>query len=151
MGNLPFEEEKALKNFGADLDMARDTNQFSMQFAKMVFNCCFLLNGAAATALLASKIPALFPAAVWCAFGAVIAILAMGIAYWYVMSMLNSWFARPKKPGDKCIPVFVFWKMRVESVTFEQLERYRAIPVVCVVLSITLFAVGIYNAATADF
>lgn len=142
--NLSVEDKLKLMEEQHNFTMVEKTNEFSMSYAKLSLNSCFLLNGAAATALLSTNKAALYGAAATCGLGALAAVLALGVAYWYTMALLESWRHNPdpQKPDAPYIPVW--WPCKgTKLVTYEQLEKYRWIPIVFFAVSLIFFLFGL--------
>lgn len=138
---LPVEDRLKLMEEQHNFTMIEKTNEFSMTYAKLSLNACFLLNGAAATALLSTK---LYWAAAMCGLGALAGVFALGLAYWYTMALLESWRHSPnsEKPEDPYIPVW--WPCKGEKlITYDQLEKYRWIPISLFIVSLILFVFGL--------
>lgn len=146
--SLPLEDKLKLMEEQHNFTMIEKTNEFSMTYAKLSLNACFLLNGAAATALLSTNKAALYGAATACGMGAFAAVFALALAYWYTMALLESWRNKPdsEKPNEPYIPVWWPCK-RTRLITSEQLEQYRWIPISCCIASLALFLLGLWLAA----
>jgi len=85
--SLTFKQELAKQNVQAHHDLYKQTNQAAIDFSLKTLSSLFLLNGAAATALLAQNyLPLKWPAL---AFGvaALLAVIAMGISYIFTLYM----------------------------------------------------------------
>lgn len=143
--SLSVEDKLKLMHEQHNFTMIEKTNEFSMTYAKLSLNACFLLNGAAATALISTK---LYSAATWCGLGALIGVFALGVAYWYTMALLESWRSTPKQPGEPYIQVW--WPFKgARLITSEQLEKYRWIPICFFFVSLVLFTIGLGVAASS--
>lgn len=139
--NLSIEEKLTLMKEQHNFTMIEKTNEFAMTYAKLSLNACFFLNGAAATALLSTK---LYWAAAMCGFGAFFAAFALGIAYWYTLALLESWRCSPDPENSDApyIPVWLPCK-GTKLITYTQLEQYRLVPIVCFIISLVLFLTGL--------
>ncbi|MCL1939461.1 MAG: hypothetical protein FWG59_00475 [Betaproteobacteria bacterium] len=140
--DLPVENKLKLMKEQHKFTMIEKTNEFSMAYAKLSLNACLLLNGAAATALLSTKDVKLYWAAAILGLGALAGVLALGVAYWYTMALLESWRHTSEEPDKPYIPVFWPCKGRI-LITYEQLEKYRWVPIAFFIVSLFLFLIGL--------
>ena len=130
-------------------DMYYQTNQASVDYSKMIFNSAFLLNGAAATALLASKIKTFYCAAIFFGFGALSALIGMGLSYAYIMLLAETWRQEPKDFESNGIRVYVLGKWR--NLSLAKIENLRLVPLAAAVLSILIFCFAMSLLALAPW
>lgn len=122
-------------------DMHHQANQAAIDFSKMLFNGAFFLNGAAATALLASKNTAFYCAAISFALGAFAALLGIGSCYLYVLLLGKTWEYSPTVFTEKSIPLYALGKERLLS--RKDIEDLRLVPAAFFIVSALLFCIGI--------
>lgn len=121
----------------------KQTNQFAIEYSIKTIWSAFLINGAATTAILSSKIEKFYPAAMFFALGAILAVIAFGIAYIYILMLCETW--RPNygiRPYDAKIFNFNFYifKARMSDKDVECARVYAILPVLA---SIIAFIVGL--------
>ena len=124
-------------------DMLKQTNQAAIDFSIKTIWSLFLINGAAATALLSTKITSFYFSATFFALGAITAVLAFGVSYVYCLLLAETW--RPgnnlKDPGEK-IFLFDFFIFK-KSMSENDINKARIIPILFTIASVLLFLVGI--------
>ncbi len=88
-------------------DLIKQTNQAALDYALKAIQFLFLINGAAATAILAGKIERLYPSAIWFGICACAAILLLGLSYVYNLLLteylMDCLHAREDKPTHEII------------------------------------------------
>ncbi|MDR2054484.1 MAG: hypothetical protein LBQ10_01230 [Desulfovibrio sp.] len=124
-------------------EMAKQTNQSAIDYSLKMHNWLFLLNGAAATALLYSGKDAMLGAALWFACGAAIGIVSAFFAYVYTLLLVQTWIYAPSHEYDERYLPFVFGK----RISERQADLLRLVPIVCGALSLVLFAIGVVKCA----
>ena len=121
-------------------EMYKQSTQASIDFAKMVLNGTFFLNGAAATALLASKVGVLLAPALWYAVGAFFSILATGASYVFTMLLAESWRNPPETFTAKTISFSIIGREKLLS--SRDIEMWRLVPAGLLIISMVMFVVG---------
>lgn len=115
-------------------DVYKQTNQASIDFSIKTLQSLFLLNGAAATAILGAKIEPFFAAGVLFAFGALLASIAFAVSYFYNLMVSETW-----KPEygyrDKTDKIFHFqicmFSLNLSDQDVEKARIYPILPAVC--------------------
>jgi hypothetical protein len=118
-------------------EMFKQTNQAAIDFSKMTLTTSFLLNGVAATALLASKEPTFYAPAILLGFGALSAIVGMGVSYLYILLLGETWRKKTSSFHAKEIEISVVGKVKL--ISCNDIETLRIVPVIFAVYSISLF------------
>lgn len=130
-------------------EMFRQTNQAAVDFSLKSLQGLFLLNGAAATALLANGKSALVSSALWFAVGAALAVAALGLSYLYTLLLAESWRTPlPSSSDEEYLPVE--WPHKVQYISLRQLGRWRCCPIGVFILSLIFFCIGVYSAASVS-
>jgi hypothetical protein len=146
--NLTLEEQKELLEKRHEYTMTEQTNEFSMSFAKTTITSAFVLNGAAATALLYAGVKELYPVIKVFGLGALLAVVTAVLAYLFTLVLLESWrHTRPEDLKKAYLPVYVpfIWD---KDITYRAFERLRFIPILCLAFSIGTFLYGLDDVAT---
>jgi hypothetical protein len=78
---MNYDEEYALKQHEARCNTYRDSNKATMEFSKMALRGAFVLNGAAAIAIIYSKSLQMYTALTFFATGALLAAISSGLTY----------------------------------------------------------------------
>lgn len=118
------------------------TNKATIEYSVRTISSLFLLNGAAATALFASKIPDFYPSAIILGLGAFCAVTAFGASYLYNMLLSDTW--RPDNEDfteDEKVFKLDFIGSN-KKVSYRDIQKYRLIPIAIVLCSMILFLVG---------
>ena len=121
----------------------KQTNQAAIEYSIKTIWSAFLINGAATTAILSSKIEKFYPAAMFFALGAILAVIAFGIAYIYILMLGETWrHSYGIRPYDAKIFNFNFYifKARMSDKDIEGARAYAILPVLA---SIIAFIVGL--------
>ena len=113
-----------------------------MEYSKNAIQFAFLLNGAAATALLSKSDNAYLCAAIYLAMGAGLAVLCMGTTYVTQILLCETWI-QEKEPYN----IFFLGKWR--KFTYANIELTRMVAIALWILSMAMFFVGTYKAATS--
>jgi hypothetical protein len=143
---MTLEEELQLEEAKHRHECWRQTNRATIDSGIKGLASLFLLNGAAATALLAQQTPALCYVALVFAFAALWTIAAFGAAYLLNLIIAETWrIPHPGKADDPWIPVPP-WK-RVLSET--DIARWRVRIVVFSTVPAVLFLVGLILAGVS--
>lgn len=116
-------------------EMFKQSNQAAIDFAKMLYQYLFLLNGAAAVALFSTKEVKFFLPAALFAIGALVTIAGIGIAYFYTMLLAETW----RQGAENTQKVFVVYFIKNWACTLKQVEQLRLIPTLFVVVAIGCF------------
>lgn len=116
------------------------TNGASIEYSVKTLQFLFLINGAAATALLATGNVVFYTSAIWLAIGAMLAVLTFGVSYLYSLLISVTWSQEENK--NKKYEVYFLFKKRF--LTLEQIENLRLVPIIFTLFSIVCFFRGIY-------
>jgi hypothetical protein len=133
--SLNFEEEKALRIHQHALDFHRQLVQAAVDYGLRALTTLFLLNGAAATAILASAKESLLPAALCFSIGAGLVVAALGVSYF-----VNDGFATLWNPA-RLTEVRAYDKIQSRTVWLLRLAMGLAL------ISLAFFAAGLFKAA----
>ena len=120
---MDFEQEKELKEIQHKMDCYRQIIQATIDCAAKALNGLFLLNGAAATALLAQKgnVP-LQATGIIFAFGALLAIAGLGTSHVLNIVISETW--RMPEPPDRDTPWIPSLPLKLE-LSRNQLSAWR--------------------------
>ena len=118
-------------------EMCKECNIQAAKSALFAVNASFLLNGSAATAMLAKG---MICSARWCGFGALVAIICLGLTYLTMLGIAEGW-----KPSDMPQREYraLFGLIKINSQTT---ETYRATCFYLWIVSLLLFVAGIVGA-----
>lgn len=114
----------------------RQINEGAMKIAYQTLNALFLLNGAAATALLATGHPRVKAAAIILALGAFTAIVAHGFTYFSTLAVGDSWREAPAYDGGNLTGRYLIYCAK-------NYENAYKVPVSLGLVSGTLFLIAI--------
>lgn len=95
MRDLTFRREKKLKEIQYRYDFSLQANQAAIEVGFKTLNALFLLNGATATALLAQSSEPLKNPAWLFGIGALLAIVALALAYFFSLALADAPTAEP--------------------------------------------------------
>ena len=123
----------------------QDSNKIASEYARHAISFAFYLNGAAATAILATGKTDFYGAAIWMGFGAVCAVLCIGISYFYMLIVADTW--RQEETERNGVKGFNYqiWNSLV-FISTKNTEKLRYVPIVFWVLSIIFFIFGLISA-----
>jgi hypothetical protein len=121
-------------------EMFKQANQAAIEFSKTMLYSSFLLNGAAATALLASRTSAFYCSAVLFGFGSLSAIIGLGVSYLYILLLGETWRQRTSSYEAKEIKIYFLNKAWLMSC--KDIEFLRLVPISCAAASVFLFIVA---------
>lgn len=90
MQEIEFEHQKQLSQIQANYDLQKQSNQAAIDAGFKALNALFLINGAAATALLSQSNDDFKAAALLFAAGAFISIVTLGCAHFFCLAICSS-------------------------------------------------------------
>ena len=126
-------------------DGFKQTNQASVDFAIKTIWALFLLNGSAATALLASRSVDFYPAAIILGFGALSAVIAFALSYVYCLMLGETWRDPPSDNGfDQPKYPFNFFVCQ-KTMSYNEIMSARLYPIIPVLVAVVLFILGMAN------
>ena len=123
----------------------QDSNKVASEYARHAISFSFYLNGAAATAILASGKTDFYSTAISLGFGAAFAVISMGLSYIYEMLVANTWKEEEiERNNIKGFYHFVICKnIFISNKLFEIL---RLIPILFWLFSVISFFTGLFLA-----
>jgi hypothetical protein len=137
---MTLEEGKILEEIQHRNECWRQTNQATIDTGAKALGALFLLNGSAATALLAQSGPALRYVALVFAFAALWAIVTGGVTYLFSLVIAETWrLPPPENPDDPWIPL-IPWK---RTLSLNDIARWRIRLVAFASVPAMLFLAGL--------
>ena len=94
-----------------NFELIKQTNQSTIDFALRALQSIFLINGAAATAILASKAIGLYFIAIKFALGAGSVVFIFGLSYLFSILNVEYMMHRMNNPEDDTLPIIVWNKI----------------------------------------
>ena len=115
-------------------EVYKQTNQASIDFSIKTLQSLFLLNGAAATAILGAKLEQFFLSGVLFALGTLFATIAFAVSYFYTLALSETW--RPeygyREKTDKIFHFeFCCFKKDLSDQDIEKARIWPIIPAAC--------------------
>jgi len=128
-------------------DLLKQTNQAAIDIGRKALGSLFLLNGAAATALLAKEAGPVLPALIF-AFSALWTVAAMGVSYVFCLALCAAFIgtdvAWPAKKWQKAIILAIGLPDRLDMT---EIERWRRRLIIFSLGPAVLFLAGLFVAA----
>ncbi len=125
-------------------ELAKQTNQSAIDYGLRALQSIFLINGAAATAILASNNAILYSIAIKFAFGAGVAVFLFGLSYLYSLLCAEYTMLQYRYPGNDSLLV-VIWK-KVYTIDGAWLHRLRNLIFIIFIANLILFMFTLISA-----
>ena len=125
----------------ARIRLVLQANQAATDYGLKGLRSLFLLNGAAATAILATKTQPLYGSAVCFAIGAGLTVLALGLSYILNFINITAFQALGIQNEEKAIPVNMGWKKTALSI--DDTEKFRVVIIGVSGVALLCFFVGV--------
>ena len=147
MEYFEFEQQKTLAKLQKDYDMQKQSNQAAIDAGFKSLNALFLLNGAAATALLSQGNNDFKAVALLFALGAFISIVTLGLAHFFCLAICSTFDAgQPKTLKSPWIlsPV----RGASKTLSYWDLHWWRIKLAILAVVSALIFVIGLLYTAS---
>ena len=125
----------------ARIRLVLQANQAAVDYGLKGLQSLFILNGAAATAILATKTQSLYGSAICFAVGAGLTVFAIGLSYILNFINITAFQVLGIKDEEKAIPVNLGWKKIALSI--DDTEKFRGVIIGISAIALLCFFVGV--------